>query len=74
MTRLTLAILALLASGFAHATCVYPRAPQHVPDGKTATEEEMVTAHKAVQQFNEDITAYTACLELEMKALEQSGA
>jgi len=74
MTRLTLAILALTAAGFANATCIYPRAPQRVPDGKTATYDEMVAAQKAVQQFNEDITAYNACLDMEMSAYVQSGA
>lgn len=73
MTRLTLAILALTAAGYAHATCIYPRAPQRVPDGKTASYEEMAAAQKAVQQFNEDITAYNACLDMEMNAYVQSG-
>jgi hypothetical protein len=73
MTRLILAILALMAAGYANATCIYPRAPQRVPDGKTASYDEMVAAQKAVQQFNEDITAYNACLDLEMSAYVQSG-
>lgn len=73
MTRLTLAILALMAAGYANATCIYPRAPQRVPDGKTATYDEMVAAQKAVQQFNEDISAYNACLDMEMSAYVQSG-
>ena len=33
MTRLTLALLAFAASGAAHATCIYPRAPAALPDG-----------------------------------------
>jgi hypothetical protein len=74
MTRLIFAILALMAAGSAHATCIYPRAPERVPDGKTATYEEMVAAQKEVQRFNEDITAYNACLDLEMNALIQSGS
>ena len=73
MTRLTLALIALLAADAAQATCIYPRAPERVPDGKTATEEVMVAAHKVVQQFNEDIVAYNACLDLELSALVQSG-
>jgi hypothetical protein len=44
-----------------------------VPDGKTATYEEMVAAQKAVQQFNEDINSYNACLDMEMSAYETSG-
>ena len=73
MTRLTLALIALAASGAAEATCIYPRAPDKVPDGNTATYEEMVAAQKAVQQFNEDINSYNTCLDLEMVTLEKSG-
>ncbi|MGH8244304.1 MAG: hypothetical protein ACRETY_13270 [Steroidobacteraceae bacterium] len=74
MTRVTLALIALAAAGAAEATCIYPRAPERVPDGSTATFEEMATAQKAVQQFNEDINAYNSCLDLEMASLEKSGA
>jgi len=74
MTRLTFAVLALLAAGAAQAACIYPRAPERVPDGRTATYDEMAAAQKAVQLFNEDITAYNACLDLEISSLAQSGA
>lgn len=73
MTRTMFAILALLAAGAAHATCIYPRAPDRVPDGKIATHDQMAAAQEVIKRFDEDITAYTACLELEMKALESSG-
>ena len=76
MLRKTIAFAALLiclTAVSAHATCIYPRAPEHTPDGKTATKEEMVAAHQAVVQFNEDINAYNACLDMEMTSLEQSG-
>lgn len=73
MTRMTIALLALLTVGTAQAACIYPRAPERVPDGKTATYDEMVAAQKAVQQFNEDINSYNACLDMEMSAYEQSG-
>jgi hypothetical protein len=73
MIRLTIALVALLAAGAAQATCIYPRAPDRVPDGKTATFEEMAEAQKAVQQFNEDINSYNACLDMEMSVLEKSG-
>jgi uncharacterized protein YfkK (UPF0435 family) len=73
MIRLTLALIALAASGAAQATCIYPRAPESVPDGKTATYEEMAAGQKAVQQFNVDINSYNACLDLEMATLEKSG-
>jgi hypothetical protein len=74
MTRLTLALLTLAAAGSAQAACIYPRAPDRLPDGSTATYEEMAAAQKAVKQFNDDINAYNACLDLEMVTLEKSGA
>lgn len=73
MTRTILALLALLAAGTAQAACIYPRAPERVPDGKTASYEEMLAAQKAVQQFNEDINSYNSCLDMEMTAYERSG-
>ena len=74
MTRLTLALIALAAAASANAACIYPRAPDRLPDGSTAPYEEMVAGQKAVQQFNEDINAYNACLDLEMVNLEKSGS
>src|SRR5688572_3503382 len=74
MTRVMLALIALAVAGAAQATCIYPRAPDRLPDGSTATFEEMAAAQKAVQQFNEDINAYNSCLDLEMATLEKSGA
>lgn len=73
MIRLTLALIALAAAGAAQATCIYPRAPDKLPDGSTATYEEMAAGQKAVQQFNEDINAYNSCLDLEMANQEKSG-
>ena len=61
----SLAVLAALAAGSAHANCSYPKAPDNIPDGNTATLEQMVAAQKAVKQFDTDIGAYTACLKLE---------
>ena len=40
-----------------------------MPDGATASYEEMVEAQKAIKQFDTDITAYNACLELELESL-----
>ena len=64
----SLAALAALASGHAYATCTYPTAPDSIPNGNSATLEEMVAAQKAVQVFDTDIGAYTACLKLETDA------
>ena len=73
MNRLLIAALACLAAGAAQAACIYPQAPEKLPDGRTATFEEMLAAQKAVQQFNDDINSYNSCLDLEMAAYEKSG-
>jgi hypothetical protein len=57
--------LATLLAGPAYAACTYPKAPDKLPNGSTATMEEMVAAQKQVKQFDADITAYQACLKLE---------
>jgi hypothetical protein len=57
--------IALYGAGAAHGACSYPRAPGKLPDGNTATMEEMVEAQKAVRKYDADINAYIACLKLE---------
>jgi hypothetical protein len=57
----------LLTAGFANAECVYPKAPASIPDGKSATEEEMVTGMRAVKEYNTQVTAYLNCLDLQMQ-------
>jgi hypothetical protein len=64
----SLAAVAALASGHAYAACTYPTAPDQIPDGNTATLEQMVAAQKAVREFDQAIGAYTACLKLESDA------
>jgi hypothetical protein len=62
-------LLASLAAGAAQATCIYPHEPETIPDGATASFDEMVAAQKAVKQFDADITAYNACLDMELQAM-----
>jgi hypothetical protein len=62
-----LMLAAMLAAGYANAECVYPKAPASMPDGKTATEEEMVAGMKSVKEYNAAVTAYLNCLETEMQ-------
>ena|SRR5688572_15767624 len=58
-------ILGALVAGPAYAACSYPRAPTNVPDGSTATLDDMKTAQKDLQAYNNAIKAYTDCLKLE---------
>jgi hypothetical protein len=60
------AITALAAlAGPVYADCSYPPPPAKLPDGNTATMDEMLEAKKAVTQYNKDINAYVACIKLE---------
>lgn len=61
----SLALVATLAVGPAYAACTYPKAPEKIPDGQTATLEEMLATQKLVKQFDADIGAYQTCLETE---------
>ena len=62
-----LVVAGLLTAGFAHAECVYPKAPASIPDGKTATEEEMLSGMRAVKDYNAQVTAYLNCLDMQMQ-------
>ena len=68
----SLLLLILTGAGLAalpaQAACGYPRAPDRLPDGATATLEQMVEGQKAVKQFDADITVYTDCLQQEFAA------
>ena len=52
----------------AQAECAFPKAPATIPDGKTASEAEMVAAMQAFKAYNEEVTAFGACLEAETKS------
>jgi hypothetical protein len=56
-----------LAAGAVYADCPYPAAPAKIPDGATATLEEMLAGQKAVKEYEKAINDYNACID---KALE----
>lgn len=49
----------------AHAECSYPKAPDTVPNGSTASEQEMVSAMAQFKQYNSDVETYLKCLDEE---------
>jgi exo-beta-1,3-glucanase (GH17 family) len=65
MKTLSAILILALASAQAYADCSYPKAPDKIPDGSTATMQEMVTAMTQLRAYNEQIKAYTDCLKLE---------
>lgn len=62
-----LAIAGLLTGALATAECIYPKPPSSIPDGKTATEEEMLEGMRAVKEYNEQVTAYLSCLDMQLQ-------
>src|SRR5215470_6401413 len=62
---LAIAAAAVLSAGTAYADCSYPPPPDHIPDGNTATLQEMVEAQKTVKEYDKAINAYVACIQLE---------
>jgi hypothetical protein len=59
------AVAAVALAPAAHADCSYPQAPSPIPDGNTATLAQMLSGQKAVQAYNEQMTAYLSCIQLE---------
>ena len=57
----------LLAMGAtAEAACTYPQAPQSLPNGATATKEEMLAAQGGVKEYVKAVQeTYLACLDAE---------
>jgi hypothetical protein len=61
---LTLAF-ALVAAVHAQADCVYPRAPDALPDGNTATKDQMIAAKHDFDRYNGEMNTYLDCIKLE---------
>jgi hypothetical protein len=57
--------ISLLFSMSAGADCVLPASPSHIPDGHSANEQEMKSAMRTLQQYNDDVDEYMKCLEFE---------
>lgn len=67
MKTIVIALIAgaALYSGVSSAACTYPTAPTAIPNGETATQEQMLAAKKEISKYNDDMTAYLSCLDLE---------
>ena len=57
-----------LASSLAFADCTYPKAPDAMPDPKSATQPEMIAAMTSFKAYNAEVDAYVACLDEETSA------
>ena len=69
------AVAAAILAPAAYADCTYPQAPSQIPDGNTATLAQMLAAQKAVSSYNQEMTAYLSCIQLERDSrVAQAGA
>jgi hypothetical protein len=57
----------LLYAASAHADCLLPAPPSHIPDGDSANQQEMLAAMRTFKQYNEDVDEYTKCLDFEQR-------
>ncbi len=62
------AFVAITSTAF--ADCVRPPAPS-VPDGATASKEEMISANQAVKKFVAETEAYIECVNTEEAAVPE---
>ena len=51
----------------AYANCRLPPAPSKIPDGATASQQQMVTAMQTIQEYNHDVQTYLQCLKFEVR-------
>jgi hypothetical protein len=70
----SLAVVCAFTVGPVYAACTYPTAPEQLPNGSTATREEMMAGQKAVKQYDTDMNAYLACLKSEADSTLAKGA
>lgn len=65
LSAIALALSLAIGTSAAHAACSYPRAPDNIPDGETATKEQMLAGKKEITRYNEEMNAYLNCIKLE---------
>lgn len=58
---------AILTSLSAFADCTLPPPPSKIPNGATASEQEMIAAMNTLKEYNGDVTVYLKCLDYEVK-------
>jgi hypothetical protein len=61
----SIALIGALAVGPAYAACTYPSPPDKLPDGATASRDEMLAGKKKVTEFDQAIGEYNTCLQKE---------
>jgi hypothetical protein len=63
---LALAATTAFSAGAAFADCPYPAAPDKLPDGASATLQDMLAGQKAVADYNKAVNEYVVCIDKEV--------
>ena len=66
ISKISVASVLMFATSLAIA-CDYPERPG-IPDGSSASKEELLAAKDAIQQYMAEVDAYLQCIESEEKA------
>ena len=66
LSRLIFATTLLVAAPFAFA-CDYPQRPE-IPEGSTASKEEMIAASRAVKAYQREMVSYRECVDTQSTA------
>ena len=66
-------LIATAMASSAHATCTAPTNEVKIPNGSTATMDEMLAAKHAIQENNAVVETYTQCLKAEQEAKLAAG-
>jgi len=56
---------------FALSDCNYPKMNMNIPNGATATMEDMVAAQTDFKAYNSDMDAYLACLDDQLSKISE---
>ncbi len=72
MMKSAVALLSLALAPAAMAACDYPAKPSELPDGASATKEEMLAGVKQINEFQTAMSEYLACIEADQVVAVQA--
>jgi hypothetical protein len=58
--------MALIAAAPAFADCPYPPTPNKLPDGASATMQDMLDGQKTVKEYEKAVNEYTSCIDKDL--------
>jgi hypothetical protein len=60
-------LFTLFAAQAGHAECTFPPHPPEMPQGATATDEDMKEGRENLQKYVNVLEAYQSCMDLQIK-------